>query len=358
MTQRGGKLAKEGKTLAHKHFERSLLEIETLKPGIRLDPNEDRFNWDKHSQRYTNMVTQAMWLDYTIAQAEHRNYARGNFIVAHADEKTGKPVFTESPYVHTQYKLARVEMKRLASRFRGRRFILYNSIQMEQCDPHAKERPLLEGDIDTGLIDDNGVKIFVSDTLRHYTGKVLVVCMRTEAEATSIYGEDPSYDGLQVDLKDGRGYKIVRQCSYDESPFKRFMYMSDVDTGFKDSKGINILVGDMLESEYDFRIVVKQRSEDNSFFGALVCDEDNSCKDIPYSLNEGKGYTIVEHRQAPEEEAALDEQFALTESAPEPDHGTFVLTIDKGRPEGDMSSTVRYNLDEDQPRFHPDHASD
>lgn len=272
MTQRGGKLAKEGKTLAHKHFERSLLEIEALKPHVRLDPNEDRFNWDKHAQRYTNLVTQAMWLGYTIAQAEHRNYARGNFIIAHANDKTGKPVFTEAPYVHTQYKLARTEMKRLATRFRGRRFILYNSIQMEQCAPHAKERPLLEGDIDTGLIDDNGVKIFVSDMLRHYTGKVLVVCVRTDSTSTTIFGEDPSYDGSQVDLKDGRGYKIVRQCSYAE------------------------------------------------------------------------------------EEAALDEQFALTESAP--DHGTFVLTIDKGRPEGDMSSDVRYNLDEDQPRFHPDHASD
>jgi hypothetical protein len=39
MAQRGGKWVKQGKTIAHKHFEENLLALEEKNPQIRLDPN-------------------------------------------------------------------------------------------------------------------------------------------------------------------------------------------------------------------------------------------------------------------------------------------------------------------------------
>jgi hypothetical protein len=33
--------------------------------------------------------------------------------------------------------------------------------------------------------------------------------------------------------------------------------------------------------------------EDNgNYYGKLICDDNHSCKNIPYSLNNGKGYKI------------------------------------------------------------------
>jgi hypothetical protein len=234
MTQRGGKLKKEGKTLDHKHFEANLLEIETKNPQVRLDKNEDRFNWDKHAQRYTNLVTQAMWLGYTIAVSASRTYAKGNFIIAHTDEAKGLPVFTERPYVHPSFSRGVGELKRLASRYRGRKFVLYNSVQVAHCEPYAEERAI-EGGIDTGFIDDQGIKIFVGDTLHNFEDYDVTVCCVAESE------------GLH-------------------------------------------------------------------FYGKLVCEPGHSCENIPYSLNEGKGHTIIKfvtdfEEVEPEAECALDESF-------------------------------------------------
>jgi len=60
-------------------------------------------------------------------------------------------------------------------------------------------------------------------------------------------------------------------------------------TGYYDVNRNEIFVGDTLESEWGYDVIVKKDDEGN-YYGQLVCDDDHSCKDIAYALNEGKGY--------------------------------------------------------------------
>lgn len=59
-----------------------------------------------------------------------------------------------------------------------------------------------------------------------------------------------------------------------------------------DSKGNTINIGDKLKSEYGYEVIV-YKSEDGKLSGKLICDDNHSCKDIPYALNNGKGYTKI-----------------------------------------------------------------
>ena len=64
-------------------------------------------------------------------------------------------------------------------------------------------------------------------------------------------------------------------------------------TGFFDEEGSAIFVGDILLSEYEYTVTVCFDEEDNSFYGSLNCEIGHSCRDIPYALNNGKGYLKV-----------------------------------------------------------------
>lgn len=64
-------------------------------------------------------------------------------------------------------------------------------------------------------------------------------------------------------------------------------------TGLKDDNGIPIFLGDTLLSKYKYQVVVEIR-ENGDYYGRLVCKDDHSCKDIPYALNGGRGYTVCE----------------------------------------------------------------
>jgi len=166
MAQRGGKWVKQGKTVAHKHFEENLLALEKKNPQIRLDPNEDRFNWDKHAQKYTNPVTQALFIGYSLAINTNRTFATGHFIIARADaSRQNKPHFSEQPYTHGNYKAARSEMYRLARRHRGSKFILYNSITTQPALP-STSRLAPEGQNCSGCVDDNGFMIYTGDVVK------------------------------------------------------------------------------------------------------------------------------------------------------------------------------------------------
>ena len=63
-------------------------------------------------------------------------------------------------------------------------------------------------------------------------------------------------------------------------------------TGFHDDKMNSILVGDILKSKDGFYVYVCQ-DEDGDFYGSLVCEIGDSCRNIPYALNNGSGYTII-----------------------------------------------------------------
>ena len=65
-----------------------------------------------------------------------------------------------------------------------------------------------------------------------------------------------------------------------------------MDTGLVDKYGQEIYVGDILESEYGYKVLVCHNKE-LGFYGSLICELDNSCRNIPYSLNDGTGYSII-----------------------------------------------------------------
>lgn len=166
MAQRGGKWIKQGKTIAHKHFEENLLALEEKNPQIRLDLSSDRFNWDRHAQKYTNLVTQALFIGYSLAINANRTFATGHFIIARADEtRHSKPHFSKQPYTHGNYKAARSEMYRLASRHRGSKFILYNSITTQPALPPTR-RLAPEGQDCADCVDDNGFMIYTGDVVK------------------------------------------------------------------------------------------------------------------------------------------------------------------------------------------------
>lgn len=62
-------------------------------------------------------------------------------------------------------------------------------------------------------------------------------------------------------------------------------------TGLFDDNKNPIFVGDTLKSEHGYEVVVSEL--DGDFFGKLVCDDNHTCKDIPYALNRGNSYTKV-----------------------------------------------------------------
>ena len=63
-------------------------------------------------------------------------------------------------------------------------------------------------------------------------------------------------------------------------------------TGFYDDYYREIFIGDKLKNKNGYTVIVV-KGEDGIFFGKLICDDSNSCKDMPYHLNKGKGHFII-----------------------------------------------------------------
>ena len=63
-------------------------------------------------------------------------------------------------------------------------------------------------------------------------------------------------------------------------------------TGYLDDNNNKIYIGDKLKSEWGYEVIVTM-DEDGDYSGTLICKENHSCKNIPYALNEGKGYTKI-----------------------------------------------------------------
>ena len=59
----------------------------------------------------------------------------------------------------------------------------------------------------------------------------------------------------------------------------------------KDDNGEKISLGDILISEYGYKVLVCK--EGNDFYGSLICEIENSCRNIPYDLNGGKGFKKI-----------------------------------------------------------------
>jgi hypothetical protein len=70
------------------------------------------------------------------------------------------------------------------------------------------------------------------------------------------------------------------------------LFCADNFTGYYDDNNKPIFVGDKLLSVWNYEVIVV-KDEDGDYSGKLVCDDDHSCKNIPYALNEGKGYSKI-----------------------------------------------------------------
>jgi len=60
-----------------------------------------------------------------------------------------------------------------------------------------------------------------------------------------------------------------------------------------DSTGRKIKVGQRLRSNHGYDVVVRADSK-GELYGELVCDPGHACVSMPYALNEGRGYVIME----------------------------------------------------------------
>jgi len=63
-------------------------------------------------------------------------------------------------------------------------------------------------------------------------------------------------------------------------------------TGLYDEDNQPIYLGDRLENEWNYVVIVRT-FDGTEYYGELVCDEYHSCKNIPYSLNNGQGYKKI-----------------------------------------------------------------
>ena len=61
----------------------------------------------------------------------------------------------------------------------------------------------------------------------------------------------------------------------------------------KDTQGTEIHLGDTLRSEWIYDVIVVEDPDTHEWVGKLVCEPGDSCENIPYHLNNGKGYTVV-----------------------------------------------------------------
>ncbi len=67
---------------------------------------------------------------------------------------------------------------------------------------------------------------------------------------------------------------------------------NEIFTGFYDDNNQPILVGDKLKSEWGYEVIVL-KDNDGDYSGKLVCHNNHSCKNIPYDLNKGEGYSKI-----------------------------------------------------------------
>lgn len=67
-------------------------------------------------------------------------------------------------------------------------------------------------------------------------------------------------------------------------------------TRFYDDNKQPIFVGDKLKSEWGYEVIVTE-DEGGDYFGKLVCDDNHSCRNIPYALNEGNGFCLYKRRK-------------------------------------------------------------
>ena len=65
-------------------------------------------------------------------------------------------------------------------------------------------------------------------------------------------------------------------------------------TGYFDDNNQKIFLGDRLKSKWGYEVIVVKDKETGEYTGKLVCEDNHSCKNIPYSLNQGKDHVKIQ----------------------------------------------------------------
>lgn len=90
--------------------------------------------------RYTNLVTQAMWVGYEMAILSMRNNSKGKYVIARVEDN--RPLFSQKPHVHTRFNKAKQEIDRLAETNPDTVFMMYQSILSRRA--HIQNLPTFE----------------------------------------------------------------------------------------------------------------------------------------------------------------------------------------------------------------------
>ncbi len=59
-----------------------------------------------------------------------------------------------------------------------------------------------------------------------------------------------------------------------------------------DKKGCEIAPGAVLWHDDGYAVIVRQYAN-GDYYGQLVCEPEHPCAEIPYALNDGRGYTLI-----------------------------------------------------------------
>ena len=77
-----------------------------------------------------------------------------------------------------------------------------------------------------------------------------------------------------------------------ESNNSNKLLCADNFTCYFDDANKPIFVGNRLKSKWGYEVIVV-KDESGGYSGKLVCDDNHSCKNIPYALNKGKGHSKI-----------------------------------------------------------------
>lgn len=64
-------------------------------------------------------------------------------------------------------------------------------------------------------------------------------------------------------------------------------------TPYRDDNARLIMTGDILACKDGYKVLVCKDKTTGDFYGSLICPLDDSCRSIPYHLNNGIGHIII-----------------------------------------------------------------
>lgn len=64
-------------------------------------------------------------------------------------------------------------------------------------------------------------------------------------------------------------------------------------TGLKDIAGEEIYVGDIVDSVFGYSLLICKARDDGSFYGSLICELEDPCRKLPYSISDSEETLLI-----------------------------------------------------------------